>query len=324
MPDDTPADAEIGEFEALPALTVNTALHTDGDGPGRLTDLADAARAPFEAPNGDLAFVIPDGHSIEWVEADTFLPHPATHRGHAQLRTPQSLVTYVNRFADVGTTLWADRDGGTVTAVLDDATAQDDPAWGEHRATLTLRHTQDWEDWVSGRHAANGRKMGQVEFAEFIEDHLHNLVSPSPADMLELAQTFEATKSVEFREATRLSSSQRQITYAETIASRAGQRGQMTVPEALTLSIAPYEGVDPVILTARFRFRIAGGDLSLWVVIDRPDDALDRVFEVILDDIREGTAIALAAQSMLGTGDPQDGERVHLDTMFGTPPVARR
>lgn len=335
MTEPTPLDAEVGEIEA-PLLNVTTSLNTDGDGIGRLTDLVDAARAPYTLDTDRKVFVVPDGHDLHIVDTEPYGLSPATRRGTVNVSTPRSLATYVNRHADQWSTLWADtartgrNRGGmpTITAVLDDDHKIDDtfPAWREHRAVLTLAYTKDWTDWTG----IDGAKLDQLRFAEFIEDHVANIVHPTPADMLELAQTFEATKSVDFESANRLSSSERRLVWKETVAARAGQRGDLTVPEVIRLRLSVFEGVEPVEVLARFRYRIAAGDLALTVVLDRPDEVIDRTFEVILDDIVTWTARPVPEdESMLGVVgvriDAEEDRPVHrLDVMFGNPGPARR
>lgn len=327
MTESTPLDAEIGEI--APALEVHTSIHTDGDGLGRLTDLVDAARDPYDLGYGRQAFVVPDGHDVRVVETEVFQYAPDARRGTVRVTTPRSLATYVNRHGDARTTLWADKAAATrdrgampsVIAVIDDDDAEGTPAWREHRAILDLRYSQAWLDWTG----VSGRAMGQVQFAEFIEDHLGDIVAPAPADMLDLAQTFEATKSVDFEQSNRLSSSERRLVYKETVQARAGQKGDVLVPEFITLNLSPFEGVDPVQVQARFRYRIAGGDLSLTVVLDRPDNVIDRTFEVILDDLGDWTARpAEGDESMLGLSDGEAPPPVRLDVMFGNPGNARR
>jgi uncharacterized protein YfdQ (DUF2303 family) len=128
---------------------------------------------------------------------------------------------------------------------------------------------------------------GQVAFAEFIEDHLADIYDPSGAEMLELAQTFEATTGVEFKSSQLLDSGQRQLRYEETIDARSSN-GTLTVPKQVTLGLQPYEGSNSYRVTARFRFRIGGGNLQLSLILDDPRKVLETAFDEILADVTAG------------------------------------
>ncbi len=148
---------------------------------------------------------------------------------------------------------------------------------------LRLRTTDAWKQWG----AKDNRLMSQEEFAEHLEDHLAELVSPPAAEMLEIAQSFQASIKAEFQSSTRLSSGQRQFQYVETVASKAGQKGQLTIPETFEIGLVPFEGAAPYKMTARFRHRIEGDRLRLAYKLERPDDVLRAAFADVLAAVTE-------------------------------------
>lgn len=125
--------------------------------------------------------------------------------------------------------------------------------------------------------------MTQVEFAEHIEAGLEEIIEPEAASMLELAQNFHATTDATFRSSTRLQSGEQRLQYDEEVKASAGASGDMTVPTAFLLGLAPFVGEDPYKLAARLRFRVNGGRLTLGYVLDRPDrvrrDAIEQIAE---------------------------------------------
>lgn len=264
---------------------MTTQDHTEA---GVVADLAMRAIEPHLLLDGVASIVVPEGGRHIEIDLERFDPHPRRKHGVVHLHTPSSLTRYVCAHAGVATMLYADATRAAVVAVLNDHQAVVDgnePGWGDHIAGLTLRHTPEWVAWAG----ASGMWKEQDEFAEFVEDHIDDVVSPAGAELLELARTFEATKGAEFRSAIRLDSGQRQLTCAETITARAGQTGQIVIPERFTLGLAPFEGVDPYRIEARLRYRINDGSLLLGFVLDRTERLLRAVFDDIVQRIEVET-----------------------------------
>lgn len=264
-----------------------------------IIDVAMQATEQIQVEPGYLAVTqVAPGCTLAVIDLERKLPAPRRKKGTVHLHTAESFSAYVQAHDEgAATTLYGDIDNSRVTAVLnghenrheaDGAQPVAAAGWGDHRAILDLRLTTEWEAW----NRISGKQLEQVAFAEFIEDHVADCVEPAGAEMLELAQTFEATVGVDFASATRLTSGQRQLTYKETIEARVGQQGQMQVPEAVRLGIKVYEGGDPYELRARLRFRILGGALKIGVVLDRPDLVLRDAFEKTLDAIEAQTTFA--------------------------------
>lgn len=227
-------------------------------------------------------------------------PHPNRKTGHRTVTTPDALIGYLAKHGLPETELWGDADKGTIRAVINahdgitnpDASPTYDQdgqtglaGWGDHTATLQLNPTPDWKDWTS----RDGKLMRQTEFAEFIEDHLPNFVTPSGADMLELAQTFQATTRVDFDSSQRLKSGETQIAYKESTEAAAGKKGSIAIPDTFTLGLQVYERGDAYKIDARFRYRITDGQLALGYRLTRPRDVLLAAFDGIADDVHTAT-----------------------------------
>ncbi len=221
------------------------------------------------------------------------LPRPARKRGTFTFTDPIHLVSYLAKHGLAETEMYADVDKGTITAVInahDGDTAatgevSSDAGWGDHRAILTLRRTDDWEHWTK----ADTKWFPQTAFAEYIEQHLPNFVTPDGATMLELAQTFKATKAVKFEQSKRLKSGETKLEYREDIEAKAGARGSLDIPDEITLALAPFEHGAPYKVTARLRYRIDGGELALSYVLIRPRDILLDAFNAVVSDVAEGS-----------------------------------
>lgn len=235
------------------------------------------------------AFVVPQGAKVEVVDVDREkrFDQPRRKRGTVHLTTADSLIAYVTDHdgKDGRTRLYADVDQRRVVGVLNGPNA--DPGWGDHKAVLTLKTTPEWDRWVS----LDGVIGDQVTFAEHLEDCLGDIAEPPGADLLELAQTFQATTSAEFRTGARLADGQRQLTYVEDIQASAGQGGDIAIPADFLLSLAPIEGSEPVVVKARLRFRVGNGQLRIGYILHRPDVVLREAFDNVLAKVETGTDI---------------------------------
>lgn len=220
---------------------------------------------------------------------DEYRAQPRRKAGTVTVCDVPSFLAVYGKHASSDAEVFADRSRGTVTAILDAHTGYGGaPQWQGHRVVLQLKHTDAFNAWA----AVNGKLMAQNAFAEFIEDRRADIIEPTAADVLELAQTFQATTKVDFKSSTILKSGQRQLSYVESIAASAGQRGEMAVPDHLQLAVAVWEGATVAdAITARLRFRIVDGRLNLAVILDQLTDVVQAAFEGVIADVQAGIPV---------------------------------
>ncbi|MEN3123253.1 DUF2303 family protein [Janibacter sp. LM] len=220
--------------------------------------------------------------------------HPNRKTGNHTVTDVDSLVSYLTKHGLPQTELWGKADPSHIKAVINahvDSTTGGGidghgmPEWGDHTITLTLAPSKDWTDWIK----RDGQLMPQVEFAEFIEDHLPNFVTPSGADMLELAQTFQATTRVDFDTSQRLKSGETQVTYKEHTDAAAGKKGSIAIPDTFDIGLQVYERGTAYKIGARFRYRINGGQLALGYRLTRPRDVLLAAFDDVVTNVQAQT-----------------------------------
>lgn len=257
----------------------------DLDGVQSVIDIAQQATVPAPLDPGQVYAVRTAGGGTMTLDLTTpeYTGQPARKQGTTTVRDAVSFTAYFDKHADPDTEVYADADRLTVTAVLDAHTA-DKPRWSGHRLRLELRTTEAWVQWLN----LDGKLQPQEQFAEFLEDHLPDLLEPSAADMLEIAQSIQGATRVEWQNSTRLSSGQRQFQFVETVTAKAGQKGHLTVPETFTIGLVPFEGSEGYKITARFRYRLSkDGGLSLGYKLERPGDTLRTAFADVVTAIGE-------------------------------------
>lgn len=217
--------------------------------------------------------------------ARRFMDAPRRKIGRVALTEPGSFIGYVTKhYLEDATELYGDRKAGTITAVLN-SDGVDEAGWGDHRAILTLTPTDAWKAWTQ----ASGQLVNQTEFAEFLEDRAPDVVEPDAATLIEIATTMQASTAVAWKSGVRLQDGTVQLGYEETSDATAGTRGHLAIPQTITLGIAPFEGLDPYRVTARLRYRMRDGRLTIGVVLDQADDVLKAAFGDIVDTVEVET-----------------------------------
>ena len=214
---------------------------------------------------------------------------PVRKTGQWTISDPAHFLAYLGKHALPETELWANERAGTVTAVINAHLGttgdgiEDYAGHQDHVITLRLPFTDDWKTWTEN----DGELHPQLTLAEFIEDHLPNFVKPTGADMLELAQTFQAKTKVDFESSQRIATGETELVFKETTAAAAGKTGRLAIPDTFTLALQVHEGGPLYKVEARFRYRITDGSLRLGYKLTRPGDVLRDAFGQVLDVIRE-------------------------------------
>lgn len=228
--------------------------------------------------------VVPEGSTIE--DLERFLDVPIRARGSVTAKTEETFSAYVNRYKSLQkTVVFADQEKFALVGVVD-YHAADEPGHREHRVTYTAPRSLEWTTW----RGQNGKKMGQGEFAQFIEDNMVDIRDPAGAEVLEVSRGLQAKSKVEFASAIRLADGSQQFTYNEEIAGTTA-KGTMKVPEEFTLGIPVFFGGSLYEVRARLRYRIDQGKLALWYELYRPEYIERDAFEAIVGNVATATGI---------------------------------
>lgn len=246
-----------------------------------LAALTAAGLDPFEI-EGVPHVILPPGFKKE--DFAHLLPAPRHIEAAVKLVDAKSFVDYYQKFGNDQTVIFATEDARQISAIFD-YHEPGKPAWGKHKAILQLTHSKEWQTWV----AMNGKQVPQRHFAEFIEDNLKDVVEPAGAQLLEVAKTLQASKTLSFRSGTELSNGQVQFQYNEIIKGEAGATGELTIPTEIKLGLRVFKGMDAYAMRARFRYRIdSEGALSFSYHLDNVDKVLEDAFDQVLQQVKTG------------------------------------
>lgn len=237
----------------------------------------------FDVPVGAAeTFAYPPGWTVALADHERLADKPRRAVANVEVRDAAGFAAAVAQRTFQTAALYADDETMALTAILNDDHGQT-AGWRDNRVTLALRRTPEWEHWT-GR---DGVMVDQKAFALHVEDGLHDIIRPAAADMLDLAQTFEATTSAKFKGGQRLASGERQFVYEEEIDAAGGKGGQVQIPDTFTLSVAPFYGSPPVELVARFRYTLRANVLALGYKLDRPKQVELEAFRVAVGHVEE-------------------------------------
>ena len=247
-------------------------------------------RSPVVDEKAGVFTVVPKDYKIESLEA--YLPRPLRIVQNVTLHDAESLIAYLREFAEIAQTqIFFDAERETFTAIIDYHNAA--PAWCDHVATFTARRSVEFTTWMNG----NRKQMTQIEFARFLEENMPDIVEPNSAELLQVALTFEAKKSVEFSSGVRLNNGQIQFAYDEVVRGTA-QKGTIEIPEQFVLGVSIHVNGPAYRIPVRLRWRLQEGKVVFWYEVVRPHRFIEDALKEIRARVVTETAVPLLAGSI--------------------------
>ena len=251
--------------------------------------LGDARTVPDTLGPAGFYTVVPENYRVESLEE--FMARPLRIQQKVDLHDAASFIAYVQEFGDHEISrIFFDQEHETFQVVIDYHAGNGQPGWCEHVADFTARRSVEFTTWMG----QNRKQMTQVDFARFLEDNIPDIVEPNSADLLQVALTFEAKKSVEFASGVRLNNGQIQFQYDE-IVRGAAQKGTLEVPEQFILGIPIHVGGPAYRIPVRFRWRLQEGKAVFWYEIVRPHRFIEDALREIRERIGQETGLGVLA-----------------------------
>lgn len=237
---------------------------------------------------------------IDTILMDRHRAYPPAKAGKLTVETPEAAVRYAHRHLDADeSTLWVEIDAGRVTIVFNDHSDADVAGWADHQVTMQLKRSPEWQAWSQ----LSGKLVEQSELARFLEEHILEVIDPDGSTLIEVAQTFHATQGVTFKSSQQLHSGEQRLVWEEDLQATAGLGKHVDIPTDLKIRLRPWLGVDPIDVDAKFRFRVASGQLRLAVELLRMEEISRAAVEAAGEDI---------------------GQQLELEPIQGVPPQPRR
>jgi uncharacterized protein YfdQ (DUF2303 family) len=255
--------------------------------------IADLTRQAFSSQtiDGNEFVIIPSDCKVESLER--FKAVPSRRKGKISFFDLKSFVKYVGDYKTQTTKVfYSDKTSQkhALIAVFDFYPQEDQTAtWREDRAEYEILHSEEWNKWVS----KNNFKFDQTGFAEFVEINAAHFVEPHSATMLEIAQTLSVKTNVDFKSAVRNSNGNQSIHFSEISESKAGQNGDIEVPQRILLALSPFGNGPKYEIAAFLRIRIVDRKISFFYDLINTHLIIEDAVNEMTSKIEEETGISV-------------------------------
>ncbi len=205
----------------------------------------------------------PDGQvcirqfGTELVDLEPYQQEPRFRAAAPKFQSPASFIEYVKTHKTEHTRLFFQSEAAHV--VFDHLPAQSGKSRRLHHARLTLETDPLFAPWRNA--IETGRKFGQAEFADFIDDHRAIILRPDAATIAETALNLQDNRQLSVQSKVNRANGRFSFTYSE-----GGDSGQASVPEGLTLQAPIFRGDVPVDIDVKIRYRLAEGKVAFYFV----------------------------------------------------------
>ncbi len=275
---------------------------------GTITALAAAIAGALQAKpveyfshDGRVVAAVNENYRIE--DLESLGDAPSRIRQKIRLYSPKNFIDYITRFRrDTTTTFLAadlsaitkgavlattviDYHGGPEVSTVADADA---PAWGSHTVELVVKPSLGYTKLLA-LHGAG--PIDQSRFAPLLEEISRFCSSHSQGEVVEIARTLSLTSRGAFKNVEDEFTGSVDFQYEMAVKASAGTNDRrLTVPSHFSFSLALIDGLEPVEVTCKFKYRVpeqAGAPLSLGIeIVDRAwieEAALQEVAQIITE-----------------------------------------
>lgn len=234
----------------------------------------------FKPEGCEAAFLqVPNGYQVK--DLEFLAKQPRRIRESISHENVDSFIEYLNQWGNEDTTIFANGSDRYLRAVIDYHVDTSTPSWCSHQTSYTARLSRELLAWQS----KNGQALTQVDFAEFIEDRISDVVDPVGADLLERVLKLQIIQKATFRSAIRLQTGQVQLQYSEE-----DENGTLELPDKITLGLPVFHNGDPYKVQARLRFKLAEGKVSFSYKLLEIDRAIEHAFAEVVAKVKAGAA----------------------------------
>lgn len=225
---------------------------------------------------------------------------PRRRKGTSNHSELASFIEHIIRFKDADSAVFADTGAVRMTAVLDyhQAGADKPPRWGEHRSVYVCPLSEQWRLWT----ANNGVKLAQDAFAQFIEDNMQDLASPTgngddkdfpmPSDVLTMARNLVIQSKGEFSRSINPTTGESSL-----VCKNENVTGSTKIPRAFLIGIPVFEAGAMYRVEARMRMDMSSGRPSFSYVLYQPEVIKRDAFGEVRQMVKEQTALPVFAGS---------------------------
>lgn len=268
--------------DVLPAAAEVAALLAIGE--------ARTVREPITNPDGSVTYFVAEGMKAVTVQAlSPALPDFVTQT--ETMIEPKSFIDYLIQFKSPTAVCRASLGQNSIVAVLDyHGRARTGealgavPGRGKHMVTLHCPFDADYAKW----RVRFGKLLDQKSVIEFIEEMIHTIGAPPAAELLEALGDIEIERVVKFKSARNDKNGNISFGYEEKDG-ETSRSGQYSLPDHIVIVVPIFQGGNPIQLTAKLRFRMKDGDLTLGFAVPGIENIEREAFRSIGESVRAET-----------------------------------
>jgi len=236
-----------------------------------------------------LHIAVPKGQTLTPIDLEYLLPAPRRTKAKATLSDADSFREYMVRHATERSAAWCEFNPQTFalsfSGVIDEH-HHSMPGWRSHTASFTPDMSAEWKAWKGKDRAA----MGQVEFAEWIENHSDDITTaeglPTSMQMLQMATEFQARQDNVLKSAVRLQSGGVNLTYIAD--PDAGTVESMRLFERFGIGIPVFHSGPAWQIICRLKYRLSQGKVIFFFEMIRPDTVHKAASLELITKINDG------------------------------------
>lgn len=243
--------------------------------------------------------VVPDGFELKDYEAR--MPTPSRHKGFVSVARLQAFVDWALRHIPHQYTepanssampegepepeptehrvkltdaaiVWINPIGSCFKLVMNEVWPQSmEPAWRDWGAIYSPKYSDEFVAWKKHNGFDSGKGLSQLEFAQFLEDNVVDVVevdldggkkSISGAGITSISRTLEAKKNAKFKSALRTENGDFALGYEENTVAQA--QGVTEIPQEFYIAIPIFEGDPRYEIKCRLRYRLNDGAVTFY------------------------------------------------------------
>ncbi|GEM_PF-5722449 len=210
---------------------------------------------------------------------------PSAVRRVVQHKDFLSFMQYLGDFKQPGTRVYLSDTG--FVAIIDHPDEVGNAEWECHLSKFPLTYTPEAEMWLAHINSKGSIAVDQGGLALLFDRRHQDILEPSPTTMQEIALTLEAHPKVSWKSAMNLQNGSIQFLYEHQTEARAGEKGNIEIPETFSINLKLYEGGPSVKFDVKLRYRSKEGKISFhmeWVDFeDGKKETLNRMRDNIIE-----------------------------------------
>lgn len=289
----------------------------------RITQLSEPKLEDLSLAGDKPVVVTAESHKLHSVKKllDEYATRPDRREGIDKLSDLESLVAWTNRHKDAGSVVFVDtaRAAPKMTSIVDfdQAGEGDDKArFRRFRCLYEFPLDKRWQEW----RRIDGQPMSQREFAEFIEDHVLDLIAPDvsadgegntiapapevvsrflalaggrcafPSEMVTLSRGLKVTVDSKVENRVTMQSGEGALLFQEEHKDSNGVK--LDVPQVFLICIPVFDRAeDHYRIPVRLRYRIVSGKVVWLPTLFGADEVIDRAIEDATRRVAEATGL---------------------------------